>query len=91
MSLWLLTVFFGNMLDAVITKMNILSGLAFFLFFATLMFLVALGFIWAAITYRVRDYTDVEVEIAKPFDSADGNEQSDLLTASHHMPSRNLQ
>ena len=71
MSLWLLTVFFGNMLDAVITKIDIFSGLAFFIFFASLMLLVALGFIWAAIKYDVRDYSNVEV--AKPA-SANGNE-----------------
>ena len=75
MSLWLLTVFFGNMLDAVITKIDVFSALAFFVFFASLMFLVALGFIWAAIIYTVRDYSYLDVEVAKPVHVESGTEQ----------------
>ena len=60
MSLWLLTVFFGNMLDAALTALNVLSGLAFFLFFAFLMFFVACLYIWAAHVYKMRDYSQSE-------------------------------
>lgn len=66
MGLWLLTVFFGNMLDAVLTKLNLLSGLAFFLVFATLMFPVACLFIWAAMIYKMRDYSSPESRKKEP-------------------------
>ena len=77
MSLWLLTVFFGNILDAAITKLNLLSGLPFFLFFAFLMFLVAVLFIWAAMKYQMRDYSVLGSEVRKV---ADGEtEENNLL------------
>lgn len=88
MSLWLLTVFFGNMLDAVITKINIFSGLAFFLFFASLMFLVALGFIWAAFTYQVRDYSHLDVEVVKPVYSASSSGQAEVFREDEGSPER---
>ena len=64
MSLWLLTVFFGNLLDAILTKADLLSGLAFFLVFASLMFTVAVLFIWAAVLYKMRECSS-ETDIAK--------------------------
>lgn len=62
MSLWLLTVFLGNALDAIITKVNFLSGAAFFFFFAGLMVAVAFIFVWTARGYEPRDYTGHAVE-----------------------------
>lgn len=78
MSLWLLTVFFGNMMDAAVTKLDILRGLPFFLFFACLMFLVAFLFIWTAMRYHMRDCSITQGESIK---IADGPtiEQATLL------------
>ena len=58
MSLWLLTVFFGNMITAYIAQINKFSGGNFFMFFATLMFLVALIFAWLAKNYKMQNYME---------------------------------
>lgn len=70
MSLWLLTVFLGNALDAVITKVNFLSGAAFFFFFAGLMVAVALLFVWTARGYVPRDYSGWEAQVSPHIPSA---------------------
>lgn len=57
MSLWLLTTFAGNLLDAVIMPLNVFTGPYLFLFFAGLMLLVAAAFVWAAHGYTMRDYS----------------------------------
>lgn len=69
MSLWLLTVFLGNALDAVITKVNFLSGAAFFFFFAGLMVAVAMLFVWTARGYVPRDYSGWEAQTS-PHDTS---------------------
>jgi POT family proton-dependent oligopeptide transporter len=55
MSLWLLTVFFGNMITAYIAQINTFSGGNFFMFFATLMFGVSIIFIWLAKNYKIQN------------------------------------
>ncbi len=56
MSFWLLTVFAGNFLTAIIAKLNVFQGAMYFNFFAILMFAVSFIFMIAAIKYKVRDY-----------------------------------
>jgi POT family proton-dependent oligopeptide transporter len=60
MSFWLLTVFAGNLLDAYVSKVNAFEGAMYFYFFAALMFVVALVFIWNAVKYKVRSYVGLE-------------------------------
>jgi POT family proton-dependent oligopeptide transporter len=62
MSFWLLTVFIGNLLDASIAKLNVFQGAVFFYFFAGLMFLVSIIFVWSASRYKVRNYLEVGSE-----------------------------
>ncbi len=52
MSIWFLTVFFGNLLTALVTKLVRLEGAAYFWFFAGLMLLAAFAFRWVARRYR---------------------------------------
>jgi proton-dependent oligopeptide transporter, POT family len=52
MSFWLLTVFAGNLLDAVIAQLNIFQGAMSFYFFAALMFVVSLIFVLSASRYQ---------------------------------------
>ena len=79
MSLWLLTVFLGNLLDAIVTKLNFFSGAMFFGFFALLMFSVALLFIWIAANYEMRDYTDQEPGKCKQSDDGMPDDSQVLL------------
>jgi POT family proton-dependent oligopeptide transporter len=58
MSFWLLTVFIGNLLDAYIADLNAFQGATYFYFFAGLMFLVSIIFIFSAAKYRVRNYLE---------------------------------
>ncbi len=63
MSFWLLTVFFGNMFTAVFAKMNPFStgdtiNGNFFMFFAFLMALVGIIFVWQAVRYKMRDFME---------------------------------
>ncbi|MDH5414567.1 MAG: hypothetical protein OEW87_10550, partial [Flavobacteriaceae bacterium] len=58
MSMWLLTVFFANMLTAFIAKINIFEGGNFFMFFAVLMAVFAVGFVFMARNYQMRDYME---------------------------------
>jgi POT family proton-dependent oligopeptide transporter len=59
MSFWLLTVFVGNLLDASIAKLNIFQGSMYFYFFAGLMFLVSIVFVWSASRYKVRSFVEL--------------------------------
>jgi POT family proton-dependent oligopeptide transporter len=63
MSMWLLTVFFGNLITAWIAKINIFSGGNFFMFFAILMFVSGLMFALIARNYVVRDYMEGETPV----------------------------
>lgn len=54
MSFWLITVFLGNLLDAYIAQVNIFKGALFFYFFAALMFIVSVLFIFSASRYKLK-------------------------------------
>lgn len=60
MSLWLLTVFFGNMITAYIARLNKFQegSPQFFYFFAFLMSLVGVGFCVVAAFYKTRNYME---------------------------------
>ncbi len=58
MSFWLLTVFVGNLITAYVTQINQFQGGYFFLFFAGLMFAVAVVFAFGASRYKVRDFLE---------------------------------
>jgi POT family proton-dependent oligopeptide transporter len=58
MSMWLLTVFFGNMITAWIAKINVFEGGHFFMFFAILMGVFALVFAFIAKNYEVKDFME---------------------------------
>ena len=58
MSMWLLTVFFGNMITAYIAKINVFEGGNFFMFFAILMGIFAVVFALIARNYEVKDYME---------------------------------
>ncbi len=58
MSMYLLTVFFGNMITAYIAKINIFSGGNFFMFFAILMAVFAVIFALIAKNYEMKSYME---------------------------------
>lgn len=58
MSLWLLTVTAGNLFTAVIEFLNHFKGASEFYFFAGVMFVISLLFVWMASRYRYRDYVE---------------------------------
>ncbi|MCT4640876.1 MAG: POT family MFS transporter [Bacteriovoracaceae bacterium] len=58
MSMWLLTVFFGNMITAYISKINVFDGGNFFMFFAALMAVFALFFAYVAKSYQMKNYME---------------------------------
>lgn len=58
MSMWLLTVFFGNMITAYIAKINVFEGGHFFMFFAILMAVFGILFAWMASNYQMKDYME---------------------------------
>lgn len=84
MSLWLLTVFLGNMLDAAVTKLNVFSGAIYFLFFAALMLAVAALFILAAVRYRMRDY-DQEGASGRKIEAVEDGDGTLLLSSGQFL------
>tara|TARA_Y100001936_G_C16086497_1_gene682117 strand:+ start:3221 stop:4684 length:1464 start_codon:yes stop_codon:yes gene_type:complete len=58
MSMWLLTVFFGNMITAYIAKINVFEGGNFFMFFAILMAAFGVVFALIAKNYQVKDFME---------------------------------
>ncbi|MBI4405035.1 MAG: POT family MFS transporter [Deltaproteobacteria bacterium] len=56
MSFWLLTIMAGNMLTAVISYLNKFPGALEFFFYATVMGVVSLIFVWVATNYKERNY-----------------------------------
>ena len=56
MSFWFLTIFAGNLLTAVVAKVNVFHGPGFFWFFAALMILVSGVFALIASRYQLREY-----------------------------------
>jgi len=60
MSFWLLTVFAGNLLDAAIAQLNVFQGAMNFYFFAILMFVVSVFFVWSASRYQKKKQITLE-------------------------------
>lgn len=58
MSMWLLTVFFGNMITAYIANINVFEGGDFFMFFAAIMMVFAIVFILIAKSYKMQDHME---------------------------------
>jgi POT family proton-dependent oligopeptide transporter len=58
MSMWLLTVFFGNMITAYIAQINVFEGGNFFMFFAGLMVIFSFVFVWIARNYKMQDHME---------------------------------
>lgn len=60
MSMWLLTVFFGNILDAYVAQVKIfeVASTKYFLFFSALMFIFAIGFSLIAKNYKERNFME---------------------------------
>lgn len=58
MSMWLLTVFFGNIITAWVAKVNTFDGGNFFMFFAILMAVFGVIFVWMAKNYVMKDYME---------------------------------
>lgn len=58
MSMWLLTVFFGNMITAYIAKINVFEGGNFFMFFAGLMVVFGVVFVLIAKSYKMQDFME---------------------------------
>jgi POT family proton-dependent oligopeptide transporter len=52
MSLWLLSMALGSLLTAIVVELNIFTGANEFFFFAILMLLVSVWFVWVARSYR---------------------------------------
>lgn len=58
MSMWLLTVFFGNLFTAYVEKINVFTGANQFFFYAGIMSVFALIFVWIAVNYKDRNYME---------------------------------
>lgn len=58
MSMWMLTVFFGNILTAVVAKVNVFTGPNYFYFFAGLMLIVSLIFGIISTTYKMKNFME---------------------------------
>src|SRR5690554_575480 len=60
MSIWLLTVFFGNLITAYVSEINFfpVASSGYFLFFAVLMGLFAIVFWWMAKNYKIKNYME---------------------------------
>ena len=68
MSMWLLTVFFGNMITAYIAKVNVFEGGNFFMFFAILMAAFGVVFALIARNYKVKDFMEKGAVAVNPED-----------------------
>jgi POT family proton-dependent oligopeptide transporter len=75
MSLWLLTVFFGNLITAYVARINKFSegSPQFFYFFAFLMALVGVGFCLVAVFYKTRSYMEEQTNFGKNIASSGGS------------------
>ena len=79
MSLNLLTTFVGNSFDAVVIKINFLNEFWTFLGFAILMLLTAVGFVYLASLYQIREFSRQEFG-SKPSDIEMAEEASSLAS-----------
>jgi POT family proton-dependent oligopeptide transporter len=62
MSIWFLTIAVGNMVTAVVAKVNVFQGASYFFFFAALMGVAAIAFALIARGYKSREW----METSKP-------------------------
>jgi proton-dependent oligopeptide transporter, POT family len=60
MSIWLLTVFFGNLITAYVSQVNVfpVASTGYFMFFAVLMAVFAVVFWWMGKNYKVKNYME---------------------------------
>jgi POT family proton-dependent oligopeptide transporter len=58
MSLWLLSVFFGNLLTGFVAQVNFFQGGHFFMFFTILMALFSIFFMYMARGYKLKNYME---------------------------------
>jgi POT family proton-dependent oligopeptide transporter len=58
MSIWFLTVFFGNIITAYVAKINVFDGGNAFMFYAILMMVVAFIFSWIAKNYKMQNFME---------------------------------
>lgn len=66
MSFWNLTVFVGNLLVAVIARLNVFEGATTYFFFAGLIFIAGVGFWWISRNYKTVDYFRKAGPVAAP-------------------------
>jgi POT family proton-dependent oligopeptide transporter len=61
MSIWLLTVFFGNLITAYVSKVNVFptASTGYFMFFAALMSVFALIFWFMGTRYKIKNYMEI--------------------------------
>jgi POT family proton-dependent oligopeptide transporter len=64
MSFWLLTVFVGNLIAAYVSAANKFEGGNYFMFFAGLMGIVSLFFVWGAARFKVRSFIESRASAA---------------------------
>lgn len=55
-SFWLLTTFFGNLLTAFVSYINIFDGSWFFYFFGLLSILICVPYVWLTKNYKIRNF-----------------------------------
>jgi POT family proton-dependent oligopeptide transporter len=60
MSIWLLTVFFGNLITAYVSQVNFfpVASTGYFMFFAALMALFSVVFWWMGKNYKIKNYME---------------------------------
>lgn len=58
MSMWLLTVFFGNLITAYVAQVNVFKGGDYFMFFSGLMFVFAVIFSFMSTRYKEKEYME---------------------------------
>ena len=58
MSIWFLTIFFGNLFTGVIAEINVFKGSMFFVFFGLITIAFSMLFIWIAKTYKMQNFVE---------------------------------
>lgn len=58
MSIWFLTIFFGNMFTGIIAEINVFKGSTFFIFFGLITIAFSMVFIWIAKTYKMQNFVE---------------------------------
>ena len=83
---WLLTLFAGNGLTAVVAALNWLQGASWFVFFAALQLVAGLLFIWIASTYEMRHLSDESRRPAKRHVSDEAADMHAIAQWQDHAP-----